>query len=303
MLPSRLPLIQAPMVGSSSALAIAVCEAGGLGSLACAALGPQQLRDEIAAIRARTSAPFNVNFFCHTPPAPDAGADARWRAALADRAQWGKMRMDPTDLADVSAPAFTFLVNGRTAAENWTGLFAPGERIRLRFINAAAMTFFDVRIPGLPMTVVAADGRTVQPVTVDEFRIGNGDSGAGIGKIELQQVRRRQRVDQYRHETGAHRAEERGRIGRRVVEKHQHAIAALEPKRNQAMAPARGLCAEFLIGHIAVRAGQREVIAVSLVEIVEKDAARVVDLRNRKADLARAGAVARHLIGDLQAIG
>ena len=83
MLPSRLPLIQAPMVGSLSALAIAVCEAGGLGSLACAALGPQQLRDEITAIRARTQAPFNVNFFCHTPPAPDAEVDARWRAALA----------------------------------------------------------------------------------------------------------------------------------------------------------------------------------------------------------------------------
>ncbi|UTV56701.1 NAD(P)H-dependent flavin oxidoreductase [Burkholderia arboris] len=82
-LPSRLPLIQAPMVGSLSPLAIAVCEAGGLGSLACAALGPQQLRDEIAAIRAHTPAPFNVNFFCHTPPAPDAEVDARWRAALA----------------------------------------------------------------------------------------------------------------------------------------------------------------------------------------------------------------------------
>lgn len=77
MLPSRLPLIQAPMVGSLSPLAIAVCEAGGLGSLACAALGPQQLRDEIAAIRARTAAPFNVNFFCHAPPAPDAEVDAR----------------------------------------------------------------------------------------------------------------------------------------------------------------------------------------------------------------------------------
>jgi FtsP/CotA-like multicopper oxidase with cupredoxin domain len=115
----------------------------------------------------------------HQRTAGDFLADVRaqgWRAALADRAQWGKMRMDPTDLADVSAPAFTFLVNGHTAAENWTGLFAPGERIRLRFINAAAMTFFDVRIPGLPMTVVAADGRTVQPVTVDEFRIGNGET-------------------------------------------------------------------------------------------------------------------------------
>ncbi len=95
-LPSRLPLIQAPMVGSSSPLAIAVCEAGGLGSLACAALGPQQLRDEIAAIRARTPAPFNVNFFCHTPPAPDAEVDARWRAALAG--YYAEAGLDPADV-------------------------------------------------------------------------------------------------------------------------------------------------------------------------------------------------------------
>ncbi|VWC49962.1 2-nitropropane dioxygenase [Burkholderia aenigmatica] len=96
MLPSRLPLIQAPMVGSLSPLAIAVCEAGGLGSLACAALGPQQLRDEIAAIRARTPAPFNVNFFCHTPPAPDAEVDARWRAALAG--YYAEAGLDPADV-------------------------------------------------------------------------------------------------------------------------------------------------------------------------------------------------------------
>lgn len=95
-LPSRLPLIQAPMVGSSSPLAIAVCEAGGLGSLACAALGPQQLRDEIAAIRARTPAPFNVNFFCHTPPASDAEVDARWRAALAG--YYAEAGLDPADV-------------------------------------------------------------------------------------------------------------------------------------------------------------------------------------------------------------
>ncbi|WP_080438440.1 NAD(P)H-dependent flavin oxidoreductase [Burkholderia ubonensis] len=93
-LPSRLPLVQAPMVGSFSPLAIAVCEAGGLGSLACAALGPQQLRDEIAAIRARTPAPFNVNFFCHTPPAPDDAVDARWRAALAG--YYAEAGLDPS---------------------------------------------------------------------------------------------------------------------------------------------------------------------------------------------------------------
>src|SRR3546814_6802691 len=66
---------------------------------------------------------------------------------------------------------YTFLVNGKNAEQNWTGLFTPGERVRLRFINAAAMTYFDVRIPGLEMTVVQADGNNVQPVKVDEFRI------------------------------------------------------------------------------------------------------------------------------------
>src|SRR3546814_17546034 len=77
--------------------------------------------------------------------------------------------MAPTDIADISG--YTFLVNGKNPEQNWTGLFAPGERIRLRFINAAAMTYFDVRIPGLEMTVVQADGNNVQPVKVDEFRI------------------------------------------------------------------------------------------------------------------------------------
>jgi len=93
-------------------------------------------------------------------------------AALADRWEWGKMRMDPTDLADITGYHYTFLMNGLAAESNWTGIFRPGERVRLRFINAAAVTFFDVRIPGLRMTVVAADGQYVKPVMVDEFRIG-----------------------------------------------------------------------------------------------------------------------------------
>jgi CopA family copper-resistance protein len=92
-------------------------------------------------------------------------------ATLADRAMWGRMRMTPTDLADVSGYTYTYLVNGHAPAGNWTALFRPGERVRLRFINGAAMTYFDVRIPGLKMTVVAADGQYVHPVTVDEFRI------------------------------------------------------------------------------------------------------------------------------------
>jgi L-ascorbate oxidase len=90
-------------------------------------------------------------------------------AALADRRAWGEMRMMPTDIEDLQG--FTPLINGMSPDQNWTGLFEPGERVRLRFINSSAMTYFDVRIPGLKMTVVQADGNNVQPVVVDEFRI------------------------------------------------------------------------------------------------------------------------------------
>jgi len=92
-------------------------------------------------------------------------------ATLADRGLWGRMRMTPTDLSDVNANTYTYLMNGTTSLGNWTGLFRPGEKVRLRFINGSGMTYFDVRIPGLKMTVVAADGQRVHPVTVDEFRI------------------------------------------------------------------------------------------------------------------------------------
>merc|ERR1712093_667678 len=83
---------------------------------------------------------------------------------------WGDMRMMKADIEDVQG--FTALINGKGPEQNWTGLFEPGERIRLRFINSSAMTYFDIRIPGLDMTVVQADGNNVQPVNVDEFRIG-----------------------------------------------------------------------------------------------------------------------------------
>ena len=91
-------------------------------------------------------------------------------ATLKDRMMWGDMRMMKVDVEDVQG--FTGMINGKGPDQNWTGLFEPGERIRLRFINSSAMTYFDVRIPGLEMTVVQADGNNVQPVTVDEFRIG-----------------------------------------------------------------------------------------------------------------------------------
>jgi FtsP/CotA-like multicopper oxidase with cupredoxin domain len=89
---------------------------------------------------------------------------------------WGQMRMDPTDLLDVSGATYTYLMNGATPAGNWTGLFSRGDRVRLRFINASSMTFFDLRIPGLPMTVIAADGQEVEKVTVDEFRISGAET-------------------------------------------------------------------------------------------------------------------------------
>ncbi|GGY69164.1 copper oxidase [Cellvibrio zantedeschiae] len=91
-----------------------------------------------------------------------------------ERAMWNRMRMSDTDIADVSG--YTYLMNGVSPAQNWTGFCKPGEKIRLRFINGAAMTIFDVRIPRLKMTVVAADGQAVQPVIVDEFRIGNAET-------------------------------------------------------------------------------------------------------------------------------
>jgi FtsP/CotA-like multicopper oxidase with cupredoxin domain len=95
---------------------------------------------------------------------------------LADRTAWGAMRMNPTDLADVSGATYTHLMNGVTPNGNWTGLFKSGERVRLRFINGSSMTYFDVRIPGLKMTIVAADGQRVHPVTVDEFRIATAET-------------------------------------------------------------------------------------------------------------------------------
>jgi CopA family copper-resistance protein len=97
--------------------------------------------------------------------AKDKGLGAAW----SDRKNWGEMRMMPTDIEDLQG--FTPVINGKGPAQNWTGLFKPGERVRLRFINSSAMTYFDVRIPGLQMTVVQADGNNVQPVVVDEFRI------------------------------------------------------------------------------------------------------------------------------------
>lgn len=111
-----------------------------------------------------------------------------WSAAVADRKMWAEMKMSPTDLADVSGYTYTYLMNGQAPDGNWTGVFKPGEKIRLRFINGSAMTYFDVRIPGLKMTVVAADGQHVKPVAVDEFRIAVAETYDVIVEPENEQA-------------------------------------------------------------------------------------------------------------------
>jgi len=98
----------------------------------------------------------------------DKGVTQTWR----ERKMWNQMRMSDRDISDVNGTTYTFLMNGQTPEQGWTGLFNKGEKVRLRFINAAAMTLFDVRIPNVKMTVVAADGQNIEPVTIDDFRIG-----------------------------------------------------------------------------------------------------------------------------------
>ncbi|MEX2495126.1 MAG: copper resistance system multicopper oxidase, partial [Woeseia sp.] len=98
-------------------------------------------------------------------------AQSGFSEARAERAMWGRMRMEPTDIADVTGATYTYLMNGSDPAANWTACFRPGERVRLRVINGSAMSFFNVRIPGLEMEVVQADGQNVKPLTVDEFQI------------------------------------------------------------------------------------------------------------------------------------
>ena len=110
---------------------------------------------------------------------PDFLRDVRrdgWAAATADRGMWGRMRMTPTDISDINAHTYTYLLNGTAPAGNWTGMFRSGEKVLLRFINGGSMTYFDVRIPGLKMPVVAAVVHYIHPVSVDEFRIAPAET-------------------------------------------------------------------------------------------------------------------------------
>jgi CopA family copper-resistance protein len=105
-----------------------------------------------------------------------AGLMAGKDQSFKDRKEWSAMLMDPTDVLDVTGSTYTFLVNGHGPKDNWTGLFTPGERVRLRFVNAGAMTIFNVRIPGLKLSVVQADGQNVRPVEIDEFQIAPAET-------------------------------------------------------------------------------------------------------------------------------
>ncbi|MGS1079256.1 copper resistance system multicopper oxidase [Pseudoxanthomonas beigongshangi] len=128
--------------------------------------------DPAALFRRMKKMPMHDNTYQRT--VGDFARDVRrdgWSATLSDRGMWGRMRMTPSDISDINAHTYTYLMNGNAPAGNWTGLFRSGEKVLLRFINGSAMTYFDVRIPGLKMTVVAADGLYIHPVTVDEFRI------------------------------------------------------------------------------------------------------------------------------------
>jgi CopA family copper-resistance protein len=102
--------------------------------------------------------------------------DPEHQMSASERLMWAQMRMDPTDILDVTGATYTYLINGHGPQENWTGLFRPGERVRLRIINSGAQSIFNVRIPGLPMTVIGADGQNVRPVEVDEFRISAAET-------------------------------------------------------------------------------------------------------------------------------
>ncbi len=144
---------------------------------------------------------------------------------LKDRVEWAKMRMDPTDVSDVTGSVYTFLINGHGPDDNWTALFNPGERVRLRFINAAAMTIFNVRIPGLLMTVVQSDGQNVKPVDVEEFQI----SIAETFDVIVQPT-------QDRAFTLVAEAVDRSGMGRATLAPRSGMVAAVPPLRGRPLA-------------------------------------------------------------------
>ena len=178
------------------------------------------------------------------PTAPEFFRDVRdrgLRQALAERKMWNQMRMNPTDLSDVSGYTYTYLMNGTAPAGNWTGLFHPGEKIRLRFINGSAMSYFDVRIPGLKMTVISADGQDVEPVSVDEFRIAVAETYDVL--VEPQEDRAFTIFAQSIDRTGYARGTLAPRIGMEAT------VPAMDPRMPVSMVDMMGAMAQGSAGH------------------------------------------------------
>ncbi len=178
------------------------------------------------------------------PTAPEFFRDVRTmglQAALAKRKMWNTMRMSPSDLSDVSGYTYTYLMNGTTPSGNWSGLFRPGEKVRLRFINGSSMTYFDVRIPGLKMTVIAADGQDVEPVPVDEFRIGVAEIYDVL--VEPQEDRAYTVFAQSIDRTGYARGTLTPRLGM------QAEVPAMDPRTRLAMVDMMGAMAMGNSGH------------------------------------------------------
>jgi FtsP/CotA-like multicopper oxidase with cupredoxin domain len=186
-----------------------------------------------------------------------------WRQALAERRTWAAARMNPTDLVDVSGYTYTYLMNGVTPVGNWSAEFGRGERIKLRFINGSAMSFFDVRIPGLAMTVVAADGQDVEAVMIEEFRIGAGEVYDVI-------------VQPLRHEAYTIFAQSLDRSG--------YACGTLAPRAGmRAPIPAMDRRPELTIADMGMRAGMASMPAMPR-EPPQDDRKRQVDMRVNAPD-------------------
>ena len=179
------------------------------------------------------------------PTVPEFFHDVRelgLQKALAKRRMWNQMRMSPADLSDVSGYTYTYLMNGTAPAGNWTGLFKPGEKIRLRFINGSSMTIFDVRIPGLKMTVISADGQDVAPVPVDEFRISVAETYDVL--VEPQEDRAFTIFAQSIDRTGYARGTLAPRPGMEA------AVPAMDPRMPVSMVDMMGAMAQGTSGHV-----------------------------------------------------
>lgn len=166
----------------------------------------------------------------HRPTAASFFSETRKQGLLStisNRMAWGRMNMSPTDISDVSGATYTYLLNGNTPNANWTGIFRPGERVRLRVINGSSMTFFDVRIPGLKMTVVQSDGNDIEPVTVDEFRIGLAETYDVI--VEPQEERAYTFFAQSEDRTGYARGTLAPRVGMSAT------VPAMDPRPMRTM--------------------------------------------------------------------